>query len=341
MEGMSSEAPSQPPVHQRRRRVLKTALIAALCGGMATAAYAAFSPDGSSPVNPAPAEKSGNLSADLASFSDAAAGDCLNWTQDGAVTRDIVTVDCAEPHRFEVSTHEDLSLYPTSEFGPQAAPPNLERQEQLTAELCAVPTTTYLGGKFDPTGRYTISPILPPADGWAAGDRTLLCGVMVTDADGSALEVTGVASGADQSRYSEADACVRSTGDAATEVPCDQPHSWQVTKVVNLGDNFTGAWPPVDDQNNWLSGVCQAAAVDYLGGGDAGDEALYQSTLAPFWTTMSEDSWNAGSRIVNCALTKGREGSSGDFAEIVGDVRGDFTLDGAAPAAQPARNPRT
>ncbi|WP_041631236.1 septum formation family protein [Corynebacterium terpenotabidum] len=328
---MSSEAPSHP----RRRRVLKIALAAALCGGVGAATYAAVSPDGSSLIVP---DHDGDDTSEQVAFSDADAGDCLNWTQDGEVTRDIVTVDCAEPHRFEVATREDLSQYPTSEFGEDAPQPDLERQQQLTEELCVSPTTEYLGGKLDPTGRYTISPILPPAEGWAEGDRTMLCGVMVTDADGTAQEVTGVAAGSDQSRFSQVDTCVRATDDTATEVPCDQPHSWQVTKVVNLGDNFTGEWPSVEDQNTWLAGICDAAAVDYFGGGDAGDEALYQSTLAPFWTTMSEDSWNAGSRTVNCSLVKGTEDNTG-FAELAGDVRGDFTIDGAAPEQQPERNP--
>ncbi|MCI1257466.1 MAG: septum formation family protein [Corynebacterium provencense] len=340
MDGMSSEALS-PVRRRRRRRTLTVLLVASLCGGTGAATYAALSPDGSSPVNPTPPGPTGSTVAAPVSFTDAQAGSCLNWTQDGPVTRDIVTVDCAQPHRFEVATREDLSQYPTSEFGPDAPQPDLQRQQQLTEELCTAPTTDYLGGKLDPTGRYTISPILPPAEGWAAGDRTMLCGVMVTDADGTALEVTGVAAGSDQSRFSAVDTCVRAVGDTASEVPCDQPHSWQVTKVVNLADNFTGAWPTVDEQNRWLSGVCQTAAVDYLGGGDAGDEALYQSTLVPFWTTMAEDSWDAGSRTVNCALTKDSAGPEGQsFAEIVGDVRGAFTLDGQAPEPQPARNPR-
>ncbi|WP_297004489.1 septum formation family protein [uncultured Corynebacterium sp.] len=345
MVGMSTEAPSQSaerPLHPRRRRVLRTVLVAALCGGVAAATYAIVSPDGSSPVVP---ERKDAVAAEPAAFSDADAGNCLNWTQDGTVTRDIVTVDCAQPHRFEVATREDLSQYPTSEFGEDAPQPDLQRQAQLTAELCTAPVTEYMGGRLDPTGRYTISPILPPAEGWAAGDRTMLCGVMVTDPDGTAEEVSGVAAGADQSRYSQVDVCVRANGNTASEVPCEQPHSWQVTKVVNLGENFNGAWPTVEDQNKWLAGVCQAAAVDYLGGGDAGDEALYQSTLAPFWTTIAEDSWNAGSRTVNCALTKGRDGAGQDgagdgFADLAGDVRGEFTIDGNPPAEQPARNPR-
>jgi hypothetical protein len=82
--------------------------------------------------------------------------------------------------------------------------------------------------------------------------------------------------------------------------------------------------------------VCTAAAIAFLGGGD--DENLYQSTLTPFWTTLPQESWNAGSRTVNCALTKARDG--GGFADLQGDVRGDFTIDGNPPKEQPERNPR-
>ena len=71
----------------------------------------------------------------------------------------------------------------------------------------------------------------------------------------------------------------------------------------------------------------------YLGG----DDALYNSTLTPFWNTLKRQSWDAGSRTVNCALTFGRPG--GGFATLNGDVRQDFTIDGNPPKTPPKRNP--
>ena len=89
----------------------------------------------------------------------------------------------------------------------------------------------------------------------------------------------------------------------------------------------------VEQQNEYLNEVCTNAARDYLGG----DDALYESTLTPFWNTLQQQSWDAGSRSVNCALTYGQPG--GSFATLNGDVRQGFTINGQPPAKQPPRNP--
>jgi plastocyanin len=339
---MSRTAPDSR-THRTRKRTLSVVLTGALVGGVGAAAYEFFAPEDSNPVAQRGTEKSDEK--DQVAFSTANPGDCVTWKQQGDVTTDFQTVDCAAPHRFEVSTHEDLSQYPTSEFGENSTPPDMDRQEKLTAELCTGPTMDYLKGRLDPQGRYTIAPILPPAAAWAEGDRTMLCGVMAPDADGVAQETTGRVAGSDQSRAAAPDTCERADGDTVSDVPCDQPHSWQVTSVVNLGENFPDAWPTPDDQNKYLNDVCTSAAVRYLGGkgdgSDGDDEGLYRSTLTPFWTTLQQESWDAGSRTVNCAVTKSRsDKDGGGFAELAGDVRNGFTIDGNPPAEQPARNPK-
>lgn len=322
---------SEAKIH-RRARSLTIALFAALCGGVSAAAFTFVAPEGSSPLVPMD-EKQGQH-VDNSTFTQASNGDCVNWkpSADG-VNKDFTTVSCDQPHRFEVSSREDLGQYPTSEFGPDAKQPDLRRQEELTAELCNGPTMQYLEGKLDPEGRYSISPILPPQSAWADGDRTMLCGVMVPDSTGRTTETTGFAAEQDQARYFEKDHCVRADGDLTNEVPCEEKHSWQVTSVVNLGEKFPGPWPSIKDQNEFLNKVCTKAAQDYLGG----DDALYNSTLTPFWNTLQRQSWDAGSRTVNCALTFGRPG--GGFATIKGDVRQEFTIDGKRPATPPKRNP--
>ena len=326
----------------RRGRSVGVTLTAALCGGVAAAAFAAAAPEGSTPLAPSSTSASNsakggngkNDSGEVEPFTTANAGDCVNWTPgSNGVNSGFTTVDCSQPHRFEVSSREDLSKYPTSEFGPDAAQPDLNRQEQLTEELCTGPTLKYLQGKLDPEGRYSISPILPPQAAWADGDRTMLCGVMVQDAQGRSVETTGFAAQQDQARVFPADTCVRVDGDVPNEVPCDEDHSWQVTSVVNLGEHFPQGWPTIQQQNDYLNGVCTEAARAYLGG----DDALYNSTLTPFWTTLQQQSWDAGSRSVNCALTYGHPG--GGFATLKGDVRKEFTIDGQPPAKQPPRNP--
>lgn len=316
----------------RRARSITVALFAALCGGVSAAAFAFVAPEGSTPLVPAD-EKQGQH-VNNTTFTQASNGDCVNWNpgKDG-VNSNFATVDCEQPHRFEVSSREDLGQYPTSEFGPSAKQPDLKRQEELTNELCTGPTMQYLEGKLDPEGRYSISPILPPQSAWNDGDRTMLCGVMVPDATGRTTETTGFAAKQDQSRYFEKDRCVRVDGDLTNEVPCEEKHAWQVTSVVNLGEQFPGAWPDAKKQNEFLNKVCTKAAQDYLGG----DDALYNSTLTPFWTTLQRQSWDAGSRTVNCALTFGRPG--GGFATLAGDVRSNFTIDGNPPKTPPKRNP--
>lgn len=309
-------------------------LTAALAGGVGAGTYEFFAPQGTSPVAQRGAEET-EEAPELVSFTDADTADCVNWSQEGEVATDFEVVDCASPHRFEVATREDLTQYPTSEFGPDAPQPDLERQGQLTSELCEGPTRKYLDGSLDPQGRYSIVPILPPEAAWDGGDRTMLCGVAVPEADGVYAEATGRAAETDQSPAEPTETCMRAQGDSANVANCDEPYSWQVTSVENLGEIFDGSWPTLEQQNDLLDSVCMAAAIEFLGGGD--DENLYQSTLTPFWTTLPQESWNAGSRTVNCALTKARE--EGGFADLQGDVRGEFTIDGNPPEDQPDRNP--
>ena len=314
-------------------RSVTVVLMAALCGGVGAGAYGAMAPQDSSPLS-ASARDASPADPTPVSFTDADTGSCVNWTpKPDGVNAGFTTVPCAEKHRFEVSAREDLSLYPTSEFGENAKRPDLERQGQLTAELCNGPTLSYLEGRLDPEGRYQISPILPPASAWAEGDRTMLCGVMVPDAKGRSVETVGLAAETDQSRAFPVETCVRVDNNIPVEVPCQEDHTWQVTEVVNLGEQFPDAWPDVEAQNGALNERCTEAARNFLGG----DDALYNSTLTPFWTTIQSQSWAAGSRTVNCALTFGRQG--GGFAVIAGDARQEFTIDGKPPAKQPPRNP--
>lgn len=337
-ESDTASKTGRPPRRKKRRRGLTVMLTAALAGGFGAATYEYFAPEESSVVAQG---TSSQEETELVAFTEADNGDCVNWTQDGDIATDFTVVDCAEPHRFEVATREDLSQYPTSEFGPDAPQPDLERQSQLTSDLCAGPTRSYLEGRLDPQGRYAIAPILPPEASWDGGDRTMLCGVAVPEPDGAYAEASGRAAESDQSTAAPAETCVRAQGDEVHNVPCEEPYSWMVTSVVDLGETFGEEWPNLEAQNDHLDKVCTAAARGFMNGGDGqnteDDEALHQSTLTPFWTTLPQDSWNAGSRTVNCALTKARE--DGSFADLQGDVRNSFTVDGEEPEDPPARRP--
>ncbi|MDD7586677.1 MAG: septum formation family protein [Corynebacterium glucuronolyticum] len=321
----------------RNSTILHTALIAALAGGALMGGYETMSSD-----EPDDSEASGGVATTVTSaakpkahsFTTAEPGQCLTWdvAEDGT-TSNFTTVDCAEEHRFEISSREDLATYPSSEFGSDAAAPDITRQAQLREELCKQQTITYLGGKYDPTGVYSIASILPPADAWTAGDRTMLCGVQRTDDAGNITTSAGKAANQDQSRVAERGECVAiDSANGSHKVDCGQPHSYEVTARVNLTEVFDHP-PTTEEQDAHLKDVCTQAALDYMGG----DDPLYNSWLAVYWTTIPTASWNAGSQSANCALFRPAEG--GGFSTLQGSAPTGFTIDGNPPAPRPERRP--
>ena len=271
-------------------------------------------------------------------FTSADQGSCLTWEvgPDGSISG-FEQADCAGPHRFEVSLREDLGTYPTSEFGPTAPMPSQTRQAQLREELCGAATLRYLDGVYDPTGRYSIAPILPPAAAWEKGDRTMLCGLQETDRSGDPILTTGRVADQDQARVFEPGQCVTvDQTNSLTVVDCADPHQLEITAKVAMGDVFPDHTPAVEEQDGHLGNVCTAAAQDYLGG----EENLYRITLQPFWTTQKPEAWDGGSRSVNCALVFSRP--EGQFAELTGSAREGrehLLIDGAPPAEKPDRRP--
>ena len=306
--------------------------VAALAGAVGAGAYTWESAQEVPP--PTPTEKP---ALQVASFTSADAGSCLTWDvgDDGSVTN-FQRADCAGPHRFEVSLREDLGTYPTSEFGPDAPMPSTTRQAQLREELCGAATVRYLDGRFDPAGRFSIAPILPPAAAWAAGDRTMLCGLQETDRSGAVLETTGHVAEQDQARVFEPGQCLTVDASSLTAVDCGAAHQMEVSSTINLSQVFPDHTPSTEEQDEHLAKVCTAAAHEYLGG----EENLYQITLQPFWTTLSSTAWEGGSQSVNCALVYSREG--GGFADLVGSAlqgRDEMLIDGAPPVLRPERRP--
>ncbi|MHD0159701.1 septum formation family protein [Corynebacterium diphtheriae] len=272
--------------------------------------------------------------ASVGSFTSADAGACLTWADNGGKVSKFEQTDCASEHRFEVSSREDLNAYPSKEFSNNAAKPDLTRQAQLREELCLSPTLQYLGGTYDPLGRYSIASILPPQDAWEKGDRTLLCGVQATDDSGKVIITSGKAAEQDQSRIFGAGQCLLIDAAKATRVvDCQQDHQLEITSVVDLQPVFPQVIPSIEDQDNHLQQVCTQAARDYLGG----DDPLYYSTLQPFWTTLPDNSWSGGSHSVNCALVLGQE--DGNFGVLHGTAKHGFTINGQPPAPRPERAP--
>lgn len=269
----------------------------------------------------------------VAPFTTADAGSCLTWDDTDSGIENFEQTDCASEHRFEVSSREDLSTYPASEFGPDAAMPDVTRQAQLRTELCLNPTIQYMGGDFDTRGKYSVASILPPASQWEAGDRTLLCGIQVTDEDGKVMTTVGRAQEQDQARIFAIGDCVQITGSDVTQrVECTEEHRLEITSVVDLQSVFPDTIPSVEEQDTYLQDRCTEDARNYLGG----DDALYYSTLTPFWIPLENSSWESGSHSVNCALIAVVDD---DMAPIVGSAKDTFTINGQPPAERPARDP--
>ena len=73
--------------------------------------------------------------------------------------------------------------------------PNPTRQAQLREELCGASTVRYLEGRYDPHGRYSIAPILPPASAWEGGSHSVNCALVFSSPEGGFAELTGTATG--------------------------------------------------------------------------------------------------------------------------------------------------
>jgi hypothetical protein len=96
--------------------------------------------------------------------------------------------------------------------------------------------------------------------------------------------------------------------------------------VVDLAQKWDGAFPAVADQDAYLQPACAKVAADYAGG----DKGIADKKLTVYWDNITEDSWKAGSRKVNCNLAALLPDRSG-FAPVTGSVKGAVSV-GSQPA---------
>lgn len=347
MKGMMSSTSSRSS--RRSTLAIQIGLILVLALAVGIGSYLYFSRDGagsaaegeSTTTQTTPGEPGVDATAPARAtpFTTADAGTCLTWevTASGEV-EDFERISCEEPHRFEVSSREDLATYPASEFGPDSAIPNTTRQAQLREELCLNPTVRYLDGAYDPLGRYSVASILPPPERWENGDRTLLCGVQSTDNDGHPVKTTGYAAEQDQARVAQPGECQYVDGsNSLSLVDCAEDHHIEITSVTDLAPVFPDRAPSVEEQDGHLRDVCTEAAIDYLGE----EENLYQSTLQPYWNVIPRASWEGGSHSTNCGLVHANEDT--EFFSVLNGSATEgpegFTIDGTPPPPQPDRDP--
>jgi hypothetical protein len=251
-------------------------------------------------------------------------GTCLTWTR--ADASDTRAVDCAESHLFEQAG--------TVQLTDQKELPDDGRWRQLVRERCDPVVREYLGGRFDPDGRYRIGALKPSPAKWAQGDRELRCGLQSASRSGALYPMAGRAMEQDQSAVHQPGTCLgidgRTIGDP---VDCAGAHAVEAVGVVDLASRFPDAFPAVDAQDEFLQTECTKIATAYAGG----DEVIADKKLTVYWDNLTEESWKAGTRRVNCNLAALLPDRSG-FAPVTGSVRGPVTV-GDTPAPPAADTP--
>ncbi|MFD6859369.1 septum formation family protein [Rhodococcus sp. NPDC060090] len=317
----------RPPSAELTRRALVFVAAGAILAAIATFVVAGFEGTDTTDGNTSGASPStGAVAGDA--FGTSTSGDCLTWTALDA--SDLAKVECEQTHLFEVVEDIDLSVFPGSEWGPGSRFPSVLRFTELRDEMCAPAAMDYLGGRFDPHGKFSVGLINPGEAGWAAGERTLRCGLQFSSTTGNLLPINGRVADQDQSRAWDVGLCIGiNNGVPADPVECSKPHAFEVVATVDLSENFPGGLPGVEDQDAYLERTCTERVNEYLGNPDA----LRNKTLTLFWDNLNFDSWLAGSRKVNCSVGKQVEG--GGFASITGSAKGDILIDGQPPVAPP------
>lgn len=260
-------------------------------------------------------------------FDHASTGTCLNWPE--LVPDAAEIVDCAAEHRFEVAETIDMRTFPGSEYGPDAAPPSEARIRQISQEQCQSAARQYLGPKYDPNGRYSVSLVWAGDKAWRqAGERRMLCGLQLAGPDNHQLAFAGKVADLDQSKVWPAGTClgIDPATNQPTDIPidCAKPHAMEVTGSVDLAGKFPGPVPPDGDQDQFVKDSCTRMTDAYLS-----PIELRKTTLTLIYSTISLPSWTAGSKQVSCSI--GATLGNGGWSTLLNSAKGPLLINGQPP----------
>lgn len=265
-------------------------------------------------------------------FADARPGSCLNWPDNSPDSA--VIVDCAGDHRFEVAESIDMRTYPGSEYGPDAPPPSPARIQQISQEQCEPAVKRYLGAKFDPNSRFSISLLWAGDKAWQqSGERRMLCGLQLPGPANQQIAFAGRIADLDQSKIWPTGTCLgidpptNQPNDAP--VDCSAPHAMEVVGTVNLAESFPDVLPPEPDQDALIKEVCNRLSEAYLA-----PVQLRDTTLTLIYSTVSLPSWTAGSRQVSCSI--GATLGNGGWATLINSAKGPLLINGQPPIPPPS-----
>jgi len=307
-------------------------LILAALGGLMVAGTLTVMPNETSYVSPLGFGGAKSASRVSDTFNHAKAGDCLTWPDGSPDT--VKIVDCKDDHRFEVAAALDLSSFPGSEYGPDAAPPSAARIKQISQEQCQNTAHEYLGPRFDPNGKFTVSLLWAGDKAWKqTGQRRMLCGLQLPGPNNQQLTYKGHVADIDQSKVWPTGTCIGI--DPATNQPtdapvdCSAPHAMEVTGAVNLADQFHDTLPADQQQDAFIKDACTKLTDAYLA-----PNQLRNTTLTLIYSTPAPPSWAAGSHQVSCSI--GSPLGNGGWSTLVNSAKGPLVVNGQSPVPPPA-----
>ncbi len=307
-----------------RRALLLTALGGLLIAGVITALPQ--SDQGSLTANSISLGPRGNDT-----FDHAKSGNCLDWPDRTPDAAEIV--DCTAEHRFEVAESVDMRTFPGSEYGPDAAPPSAARIQQISQEQCSAAVKRYLGARFDPNSRFTISMLWSGDKAWRqSGERRMLCGLQLPGPNNQQLAFEGKVAEIDQSKVWSAGTClgIDPTTNQPTDIPvdCAAPHAMEVTGSVDLAEKFPAGLPPEPEQDTFIKDACTRMTDAYLA-----PIQLRNTTLTLIYSTVSLPSWAAGSHQVSCSI--GATLGNGGWSTLLNSATGPLMINGQPPIPPP------
>ncbi|WP_376765981.1 septum formation family protein [Amycolatopsis pithecellobii] len=255
------------------------------------------------------------------------AGSCLNWVKPDV--SDVHVVPCAQPHLYEVTGVISIA----DKFRPGAPAPSVDEWRDLAMARCSDGAQHYLGKQLDPFGKFTVSALRPGADEWAEGDRDMRC-VLQWAAPGGALQpVTGNAANQSQAAVWDPGTCLAlADKTVGNPIDCAQPHAYEIVATVDLKKHFPGDYPAQKDQAAWLDTECNNDVQSYAGGVDLDSQKLILT-----WDLREQESWDAGSTLVNCKVGAKLPDNSG-LAPVTGSIK-QQAQDAPAPGAPGAPPP--
>ncbi|KQR99421.1 hypothetical protein ASG12_00870 [Williamsia sp. Leaf354] len=317
------------------RTVLGAVVLGALAAAAIVAAIGGFSDAGSIDQTAIGAEARGPQAN---AFNRSTPGTCLTWPQNDPSRPS--AIGCGGSHYFEVAGVVDLTAAAANTFGDTAPWPSREQFVALREQYCPNEVNSYLNGRFDPNGRFSVGMLYPSQRQWNDGERTLRCGIQSADSTGRLQPFLGRVADLDQAPQWPIGTCIginQQSRQPTDPVNCAEQHAFQVTGLVGLAEQFgaPGAgkpWPDIATQNRFLSGVCPKMTTGFFGT----QKALTDTTLNVQWSTISQVSWLSGSRTAVCYVGLPDRGG---FATLVGDGKPNLLINGKVPVPPPVEPP--